>query len=654
MSVSEVTEGLRGGGGGALLALHQLQDLILRTQDGGSLLSLIPYVAAVITSPDGLSDPEISLMAVQSLASIVDLEPSAVRVVGRANVLSALATMLHDLPNLDTGDATVKLVSLVAEQYPSSVLKSGLLGVTLDVAAFLPPASRRAAYVIAVHCAEAVQGRDEAALLLDASSKLLSAINSTISVAGDGVDSLERLKKAPAKERAQMMLSSSSASSSSSSAVLSPMTAFVDASIWDIAQLSARALGRLLSHACSLGAGCIAKIQAERDAAAAATTGIKSEVAKNISAASATVKSDAASSDSGAGSSTATSSEADAKDAMDGIPSLTEDRSKPSPAAGNAASALKSPAASLLSSSSSSRPAHNTSGNNNIGTSSSSSSSSSRRRGPGSADQPGHVPVWPIQTLQHLVRMGVLTSFARLLALHSKASSVCGLTAMPPSGGAAVTSAVMTSLGLNNGTRALSANNSSSGSSFSSRSKTGPGVLPLLRHSAFRAVVRAMARALALVPSQRLPLVRDGSLLLTCQSLLRVHARAAGAPSTDSNVRSANKQQQQRALSPDDVDDGDSDSAAGDEALNTSAPGSAPSSAGSESWQTAGGAAGDVSTSAAEHAIAGPGARHLAERLEDTLLLLQLLLPPTSAASPQSSAAVGSGKSVSMQPVLKR
>lgn len=506
-SLSEVLAGLRAGPQAALLALHQLNELILRSSDG-AMAAAVPHLATLLTSPDTFSEPEVPLMAVRALATIVDTEPSTVRAMARSAVLAALGTVIEHLPDIaETGDATVTLISIIAAQFPSAVLKAGLLGSTLEIAEFLPPRSRRAAYVLAVHCAESVAGREDAALLLDAMPKLLGMINTHIAQIRPAMDALESGKPLASSSSNGAVGSSASLVSASAPAVLDQVT-------WDTVQLSSRALGRFLSHACALSSGCLARIRAQRDAGGSSGSG----------------------------------------------------------SAGSAGSA-----------SSQSDPAPRRRG---------------QREAASAAQQP--VPVWPIQSMQHLIRAGTLGSFAALLSLHARASAIAGMSIAPPPG--------MSGGPLN-----------PSGSAGRGPSR---GVLPLLRHSAFRAIMRAVTRALLLVPSQRVVLVRDTDILETAQGLLRAHARASGAPTTVSSlapVSASGTAGDEASLDSDSGSEDDGD------ASGAPPPGSAPTFAGSESRQLPGPT--DTANDTLPFA-AGALAKHLAERLEDTLLLLQVLMPP--------------------------
>lgn len=550
MSLHEVVLGLRSGPtGGALLALHQLQELILRASGDGSLAGVVPPLGELLASPDAdASDPELPLLAVRSLVQIADVEPSALRAVAKPAVLSALATTLGQLRDLDTGIEVVRLAAVVAGRYPSAVLRAGLLGAVLGVADHLPRPSQRAAYVLAVHAAECVAGRGEAALVLDATPQLVGAI----AVAADAGEAALAAAEAARRRPPQAPASTATNSSAAAAAAVVVAPPF-DPARWDVAQLAARALGRFLSHATALANGVL--VEARREAGGR-------------------------------------------RDASGG-------RQSPSSAAGSsgggaAASELAS-AASPSGSPSAGGHSGSAGGNSGSGGGGGGSPHGGRTSLPAFASTAAAAPVpaaslvvWPVQAVQHLVALGAVDALCRLLALHARATVVSGLSTAPqpvaPGSG--------------------------------SQQAAATAHLPLLRHSAFRAIVRALVRLLVIVPPQRAALERKHGLVAACRRLLRSHATAAGAPPL---VAAA-------PLPPAD-DDGDAAGSGEARAQNDVADSSDEDAAGSDGlwWPPAPAAADDgglaVTGATTEPPIVtGAGVRHLAERMEDTLLLLQLLL----------------------------
>ena len=203
--LSSIAGALSGPPSGHLVALHQLNEILVAT-DGARVGAILPYVVAALgeAAPgdgDFGGESEIAVLCVRAITNIVDMDPQACRYLARPSSLAVL--QLHLVPGgleSEVCEAVCKLLAVTAVQYAQSVLRSGALAAALAVFSNIP-AARLAVLQTLLHACEKVRrvkcvgkwddqlantalyqigGREEAALLLDLLPTVLSLIDASI------------------------------------------------------------------------------------------------------------------------------------------------------------------------------------------------------------------------------------------------------------------------------------------------------------------------------------------------------------------------------------------------------------------------------------------------------------------------------------------
>lgn len=156
-NLSAIASALGGPASGHLVALHQLNEVIIAT-DGARVGAIVPYILNALAEAGPYEDfggeNEVAVLCVRAITNIVDMDPPACRFLAKPSALAVLQA--HIVPSggvSEVPEAVCKLLATTAVQYPQSVLRSGALATALSAFESLPEA-RRAVLQALVHATE--------------------------------------------------------------------------------------------------------------------------------------------------------------------------------------------------------------------------------------------------------------------------------------------------------------------------------------------------------------------------------------------------------------------------------------------------------------------------------------------------------------------
>jgi hypothetical protein len=262
-------------------ALHELQSRLLSiAEPHPSLQAIVEPLVRVLS--DVHADPyggnETSIMCVRALQQLVDVDTSAKRALALPSTLAVVKAQLGALSDMDTGEALVKLLSSVAETYPQSVLRSGVVAPACRVGEFLPQSARKPLQSLVSATLNAAMAREDAALVLDSAQSSVHDVrsaydfrvdrsaaassSSSSSSSGSGSAAAPAIAPVPVPSRVSSSAGSTgvSASTASSSTAAGSMRLIVNAATHSsidpaTADAYAWALARFVSNQCAAAEG---------------------------------------------------------------------------------------------------------------------------------------------------------------------------------------------------------------------------------------------------------------------------------------------------------------------------------------------------------------------------------------------------------------